>query len=127
MKATSEPVRILVADDHRLFAEALTAILDCEERLQCVGLAADGREAVQKAGELHPHVVVMDVDMPVLDGIEAARRVRAEHPDVAVLMLSGSSAEQDVARAREAGAAGYVTKDAIAANLVDAIIDAAVA
>ena len=116
---------MLVADDHRLFAEALTAILECERRVCCVGRASNGREALEKAGELRPDVVLMDIDMPVLDGIEAARRLRRKHPNVAVLMVTGSSAVQDVARARAAGAAGYVTKDSIAASLVDAILAAA--
>jgi DNA-binding NarL/FixJ family response regulator len=125
MATTSPPVRVLVADDHRLFAEALTAILASECRLCCVGHAANGREAVQKAGELRPDVVLMDIDMPVVDGIEAAKRMRRKHPHVAVLMLTGSSAAQDVARARAAGAVGYLTKDSIAASLVDAILAAA--
>jgi DNA-binding NarL/FixJ family response regulator len=125
MASDARPVRVLVADDHRLFAEALAVILTGESGVECVGLAADGREALRKAKELEPDVVLMDISMPVLDGIEATRRLRRRQPDVAVLVLTGSSAEQDVAQARAAGAVGYVTKDSIAASLVDAIRAAA--
>jgi DNA-binding NarL/FixJ family response regulator len=125
MASDARPVRVLVADDHRLFAEALAVILAGESGVECVGLAADGREALRKAKELEPDVVLMDISMPVLDGIEATRRLRRRQPDVAVLVLTGSSAEQDVAHARAAGAVGYVTKDSIAASLVDAIRAAA--
>ena len=125
MGSAAKVVRVLVADDHRLFAEALSVILEGEAGVECVGVAADGREAVAKARELEPDVVLMDISMPVLDGIEATRRLRKKQPGVAVLVLTGSSAEQDVARARAAGAVGYVTKDSIAASLVDAIREAA--
>ncbi len=118
-------VRVLVADDHRLFAEALSLIPKREPGVECVGLAGDGREAIKKARELRPDVVLMDIAMPVLDGIEATKRLRRRDPDVAVLVLTVSNAEQDVARARAAGAVVYVTKDAIAASLVDAIREAA--
>ena|SRR2546423_665126 len=119
------PVRVLIADDHRLFAEALRAILSSDGRLDVVGLAASGDEAVQKVNELEPDVVLMDISMPGLDGVEATRQILAEHPDLQVLMVTGSDARQDVDAARTAGAAGYVTKDRIAAELVGAILDVA--
>ena len=125
MRPPARAVRVLVADDHRLFAEALSVILDGEPGVECVGVAVDGREALKKAKELQPDVVLMDISMPVLDGIEATRRLRRRLPDVAVLVVTGSNAEQDIASARAAGAAGYVTKDSIAASLVDAIRDVA--
>ena len=125
--AAAAPVRVLVADDHRLFAQALEAMLAGQERIECVGVAANGREAIERAADLRPDVVLMDISMPVLDGIEATRRLRKAHPEVRVVMLTGSSAEQDVARSRKAGANGYLTKDAIAASLVDAILEAAAA
>jgi DNA-binding NarL/FixJ family response regulator len=115
-------VRVLIADDHRLFAEALRSILEPDERIEIVGSAANGEEAVDLARSLRPHVVLMDISMPRLDGVEATRRIHQELPGARVLMLTGSSARQDVARARKAGAAGYVTKDKIAAELVDAIL-----
>ncbi len=119
------PVRVLIADDHRLFAEALEAVLSSEERIDVVGRAADGGEAVELARELQPDLVILDISMPVLDGFEAVAELdRMERPP-AVLMLTGSNSPDDVDRARRAGVKGYITKDAIAASLVDAILAAA--
>jgi DNA-binding NarL/FixJ family response regulator len=123
MGATTDngKIRVLIADDHRLFAEALAAILSTDERIEVVGHASDGEEAVELADRLTPDVVLMDISMPVLDGIEAAMRLREQGQAVRVLMLTGSNSRTDVDRARKAGAAGYVTKDRIAAELIDAI------
>jgi len=119
------PVRVLIADDHRLFAEALEAVLSSEERIDVVGRASDGGEAVDLARRLQPDLVLLDISMPVLDGFEAAAELdRLEDPP-AILMLTGSSSPDDVDRARRAGVKGYITKDAIAASLVDAILAAA--
>jgi DNA-binding NarL/FixJ family response regulator len=118
-------VSVLIADDHRLFAEALEAILAGERRIEVVGHAGDGREAVRLAEELKPDVVLMDISMPLMDGIAAARAIRATDSDACILMLTGSNSRADVDRARKAGAAGYVTKDRIAAELVDAILEVA--
>ncbi len=117
------PVRVLIADDHRLFAEALRAILSSDRRIDVVGLAASGEEAMQKADELSPDVILMDISMPGVDGVEATRRILAVHSDVNVVMVTGSDARQDIDAARTAGAAGYVTKDRITAELIGAIID----
>jgi CheY-like chemotaxis protein len=122
-RATS--VRVLIADDHRLFAEALRAILSAEKRIVVVGLAASGEEAVRRSVELEPDVVLMDISMPGVGGVEATRRILAERQHVRVLMVTGSDARQDVAASRTAGAAGYVTKDRIAAELIGAILDVA--
>jgi DNA-binding NarL/FixJ family response regulator len=116
-------IRVLIADDHRLFAEALEAILAVDDRIDVVGLAADGLEAVRLANDLTPDVVLMDISMPMLDGIEAARQIRSGGRGASVLMLTGSNSRSDVDRARKAGAAGYVTKDRIAAELIDAIVE----
>lgn len=119
------PVRVLIADDHRLFAEALQAVLSSETRIEVVGCASDGGEAVELARTLQPDVVALDISMPVLDGFEAAAQMERFQSPPAVLMLTGSSSPEDVDRARRAGAKGYITKDAIAASLVDAILAAA--
>jgi two-component system, NarL family, nitrate/nitrite response regulator NarL len=116
-------IRVLIADDHRLFAEALEAILSGDERMTVIAQAGDGREAVRLAQEQKPDVVLMDISMPVMDGIEAARAIRASNGGVHILMLTGSNSRTDVDRARQAGASGYVTKDRIAAELIDAIVE----
>jgi DNA-binding NarL/FixJ family response regulator len=118
-------IRVLIADDHRLFAETLEALLETDERIDVVGHAHDGTEAVAHAEELRPDVVLMDIDMPVMDGFEATRQIRETDAHACVLMLTGSNSREDVDRARQAGAAGYVTKDRIAAELVDAILEVA--
>ncbi len=119
------PVRVLIADDHRLFAEALEAVLSSEARIEVVGRASDGGEAVELARTLRPDVVALDISMPVMDGFEAAAQMeRLKHPP-AVLILTGSNSPADIDRARRVGAKGYITKDAIAARLVDAILAAA--
>jgi DNA-binding NarL/FixJ family response regulator len=128
MEAASEApaqIRVLIADDHRLFVEALEAILAGDARVEVVGRARNGREAIELARELEPEVVLMDISMPVMDGVEATRSIRHARPQTAVLMLTGSNSRTDVARSREAGAAGYVTKDRIASQLLDAILDVA--
>ena len=121
----SDAVRVLVADDHRLFSEALVAILGTDDRIEVIGTARNGEEAVELFRALDPDVTLMDISMPVMDGIEATRRIRDEHGEACVLMLTGSDASVDVDRARSAGAAGYVTKDRIAAELIDAILEIA--
>jgi DNA-binding NarL/FixJ family response regulator len=115
------PIRVLIADDHRLFAEALEAILAAEPEIEVVGRARNGEEAVERSLELKPDVILMDIAMPVVDGVEATKQIRKRLKRVSVLMLTGSNARTDIARAREAGAAGYVTKDRIAAQLIEAI------
>ena len=117
----SPPIRVLIADDHRLFAEALEAILDSEPEIEVVGRARNGEEAVEQTFELKPDVILMDIAMPVVDGVEATKQIRKKLKQACVLMLTGSNSLTDVARAREAGAAAYVTKDRIAAQLIDAI------
>ncbi len=120
-----KPIRVLIADDHLLFTEALEAILSGDQRIEVAGRARDGGEAVELTKTLDPDLVLMDVSMPVLDGIEATREIRAAGSDTAILMLTGSNSRADVDGAREAGASGYVTKDRIASELVDAIIEVA--
>jgi DNA-binding NarL/FixJ family response regulator len=121
----SKKISVLIADDHRLFAEALEAILASEPEIEVVGYARNGEEAVEQALALSPDVILMDIAMPGVDGVEATKRIRRKQDSARVLMLTGSNSRTDVARAREAGAAAYVTKDRIAAQLVEAIRDLA--
>jgi DNA-binding NarL/FixJ family response regulator len=116
-------IRVLIADDHRLFAQALQAILATDERIEVAAHAPDGAEAVRLEAELDPDVTLMDIAMPGMDGFEATRLIRKRKPQACVLMLTGSNSRSDVDEARKAGAAGYVTKDRIAAELIDAIIE----
>ena len=117
----SKKISVLIADDHRLFAEALEAILASEPGIEVVGRARTGEEAVEQALALEPDVILMDIAMPGLDGVEATKLIRRQRRSACVLMLTGSNARTDVARARDAGAAAYVTKDRLAAHLIDAI------
>jgi two-component system, NarL family, response regulator LiaR len=121
----AKKLRVLIADDHRMFAEALGAILSTDGRIKVVGQASDGQSALAQAKKQRADVVLMDIAMPVMDGIEATRAIRDELPGTAVVVVTGSAATKDVSRARAAGAAGYVTKDQIAGDLVRAILDAA--
>ena len=117
------PIRVLIADDHALFAEALEAILAQDPRMEVVGRATNGHQAVELARELAPTITLMDISMPVMDGFEATRRIREADPHACVLMLTGSNSPRDIDRARRAGVAGYVTKDRIAASLLEAILE----
>ena len=116
-------IRVLIADDHRLFGQALEAILATDDRLEVIGQAADGAEAVQLALSVDPDVILMDIAMPIMDGLQATKQIRKQKPQACILMLTGSNSRTDVDQAREAGAAGYVTKDRIAAELIEAILE----
>ena len=116
---------MLIVDDHRLFAEALATILEIDDRFEIVGQAHNGEQAVELAAAEKPDVVVMDLQMPKLDGVDATKQIKKNRRSTRVVMLTGSSSSTDVARAREAGAAGYVTKDRIASELIDSILQAA--
>jgi DNA-binding NarL/FixJ family response regulator len=118
-------VRVRIAADQRLFAEALVAILTSDGRIAVVGRALNGEEAVAFARDDRPDVVLMDIAMPVLDGIAATQAIAAGTPETRVVVLTGSDAPEDITRARAAGASGYVTKNQIAGDLVRAILDAA--
>jgi two-component system nitrate/nitrite response regulator NarL len=116
-----DSIRVLIVDDEPLFVEMVQAMLGGEEGLEIVGTAADGQEGVQLAAELEPDVVVMDISMPVMNGIDATREIRVRHPDASILILTGGSNVTEIDKARMAGAAGYLTKDRIAGELVNEI------
>jgi len=114
-------IRILLADDHKLIRGGLRLVIDQQPDLSVVGEADDGRQAVELTKSLKPKVVVMDIGMPNLNGIEAARQITAMRPDTAVVMLSMHSDEGYVLRALGAGARGYLVKDSATTDLVQAI------
>ena len=116
--AIPAPISVLVTDDEPLFVEMVQALLAAEEGIAVVATARDGQAAVRLATEVRPDVIVMDVSMPVMDGIEATKRIRQHDPDANVLILTGGTTAGDVDRSRKAGAAVYLTKDRIATDLV---------
>jgi DNA-binding NarL/FixJ family response regulator len=117
------PLRVLIADDEPLFVETVEALLSGDERVEVVGTAGNGKQAVELATALMPDVTLMDISMPILDGIEATRRIRERFPNACVLVLTGSSISADVDRARQAGVAAFLTKDRLGTQLVNAIIE----
>ncbi len=118
-------IRVVIADDHAVVRTGLAQLVGTFDEVELVGAAANGEEAVALSGERAPNVVLMDLEMPVLDGIEATRRIRAAHPDVAVVVLTSFSDRDRILAALDAGAAGYLLKDAEPAELAKAIEAAA--
>ena len=113
--------RVLLADDHQLMRSGVRLMLERETDLAVVGEACDGREAVALVKSLKPEVVVMDIGMPNLNGIEAARQMMEENPQLAIVMVSMHSDESYVLRALKAGARGYLLKDSAEADLIKAV------
>jgi len=116
------PIRLLLADDHLVVRMGLAAVLKFDPRFTIVAEAADGNAAVAAHREHQPDITLMDVRMPKLDGIEAARRIRAESPAARLLMLTTYDAEEDIRRALDAGASGYLLKDSSQDDLTTALL-----
>ena len=117
-RVPEKTITVVVADDEPLFVEMLRVLLSGEPDIDVVATARDGRGAVELAKDVNPDVIVMDVSMPVMDGIEATQRIREVDANACVLILTGGTTPGDVDRARQAGAAAYLTKDRIATDLL---------
>jgi DNA-binding NarL/FixJ family response regulator len=115
------PIRVLIAEDHAFVQEGTRLLLEAQDGIEVVGEASDGREALDLVGEIDVTLVLMDISMPNMDGIEATRRIREIRPDLPVLVLSAYDDDQYVFALIEAGAAGYLLKDVRGTQLVDAI------
>jgi DNA-binding NarL/FixJ family response regulator len=118
----SEKITVLLADDHHLVRRGFRRLLEDDPRLEVVGEASDGDEAIRLAAELHPRVIVMDAAMPGTSGMAATRAIRAASPEIAVLMLSMHSEETVVRQALDAGVRGYVLKNVVDLDLAAAIV-----
>ena len=119
------PVRVLIVDDHSIVREGLRTLLSEEAEIEVVGEAANGAEAVKLVATRHPHVILMDLVMPEVDGIEAIRRIRARKSACEILVLTSFGDDQHVRDAIQAGATGYLLKDVLKADLLRAIHAAA--
>jgi two-component system response regulator NreC len=118
---TDDRIRVLIADDHTILRDGIRALLEDEPDIDVVGEAEDGRWAVEQARRLRPHVVLMDIAMPLLNGLEATRQIKRDFPDTHVLILTMHDDAEYVGRVLDAGASGYVLKHAAGHELVNAI------
>jgi DNA-binding NarL/FixJ family response regulator len=123
---TERAVRILIADDHRLFAESLMSALSEDERVDVIGIAGNGQEAVETALELRPDVILMDLMMPVVDGFDATRRLREAGSDARILILTGTDEPIGSENALAAGASGFIRKQQSLVELKSVLFEAAV-
>ena len=119
--ARGAPARVLLADDHDVVRQGFRLVLGTQPDIEVVGEAANGREAIERARSLRPDLVLMDVTMPVMGGLEATRRLKAEMPEVCVLMFTSHEEPEYLLEAIEAGAAGYVLKGAPVSRLIGGI------
>jgi NarL family two-component system response regulator LiaR len=117
----SEAIRVLIADDHAVVREGLRALIDTEPGMELAGEAADGAEAVQKMRSLRPDVILLDLVMPRMDGIEAIGQIKEEDPDARILVLTSFAEDEKVFSAVKAGALGYLLKDSSPQELLRAI------
>ena len=122
MNSTVTVPRVLIVDDQTLFRSGLARLLDSDERVKVVGEAGDGLEAVQKVRALKPDIVLMDLRMPNMDGLEATQKIVSEHAEVKVLILTTFEADNHVIQALKVGASGYILKDSQADGIVSSIL-----
>ncbi len=114
-------ISVLVAEDHTIVRQGLRSILDKEFNIEVSGEAKDGKDVVDKVGRLNPDVVLMDISMPVLNGIDATRQIKKDNPDVKVIILSMHSSEEYIFQSFKAGASGYLIKQTADTELISAI------
>lgn len=123
-EVSSHRRRVLVVEDDDSFAEALTELLEADGRLEVAGRARDGREAIELAEELRPDVVLMDIVLPVMDGVEATREIRRRQPTIAVVGITGSEYEERALEMQDAGAVDFVRKGRLNPDLVEIVVAA---
>ena len=116
-----DKIKILVVDDHAIMRDGIRALLGLHDDIEIVGEASEGKEAIEKAGELAPDVIIMDIAMPGMDGLEATRRIKKQSPKAKVLVLTQHDNREYILSAIKAGTAGYVPKKALGSELVSAI------
>ena len=121
----SAPIRILVADDHLIVREGLRLILETDEDMQLIGEAVNGKEAVKLAGQLNPDVILMDLRMPILDGLSAIELIRRQQPGIAIVILTNFNEDEMMVKGLSAGARGFLLKDTDRATLLNSIRAAA--
>ena len=119
--ASTEKIRVMIADDHPIVCKGLSAIIRAERDMRVVGEAADGRQLVEMFRQHRPDVTLIDLRMPVMNGVEAVRAIRKEFPDAGIIILTTYKGDEDIFRALEAGAQGYLLKGMPPHELIDAI------
>jgi DNA-binding NarL/FixJ family response regulator len=121
VKRKMATIRIFLADDHTIVREGLSLLLSRQEDMEVVGEAQDGEEAIARVLELHPDIVLMDISMPGMNGLQATRKIREQHPETRVLVLTQHEDREFILPILEAGASGYVLKRALGVDLVNAL------
>ncbi len=114
-------IKVLIVDDHAIMRDGIKALLSLHDDFEIVGEASEGKEAIDKSNELEPDIIVMDIGMPSMDGLEATRRIRKKNPKVKVLVLTQHDNKEYILSAVKAGVAGYIPKKALGSDLVSAI------
>jgi len=121
---TEQPIKIFLADDHTIVRQGLAKLLEAEPNIKVVGEAEDGREAVNKVQKLNPDIVIMDIAMPLLNGIEATRQIKKLSPQTRIIILSMHSHDRYISELINLGASGYLLKDATGGEIVNAVFAA---